>query len=482
SGDFDPMIDSYGRVLFTQWDHLQTDQFADDNPVDFTSEAAGAPLEPTPFELFPEPRFTTDPNFNAHRFNHFFPWQIREDGTDGEVLNHLGRHELHDYFANNLNTDDNLIEFIAAVSGRVNQNSILNMFHIEEDPQQAGRYFGVDAPEFETHSAGHIFYLDAPPTKNADQVEVIFVTPPDPAVSGHYREPLPLSNGRLLAVHTAQTAPEATSGPSIYDFRLRWLEKGSNGYYAAQGDFVTAVPAKTIQYWDPDQLVTYTGQLWELNPVEVRPRPRPTAAPNTIAPPEQQMFTAAGVSVAELQAYLEANGLALVISRNVTTRDDLDRQQPFNLRVAGADTQTVGAEGAVYEVAFMQFFQGDLIRGYGSESNVSAGRRVLARPLHDPAALEANVPVIGPAGSVVIAADGSMAAFVPANRALSWQLTDTAGEAVVRERYWLTFQPGEIRTCASCHGLNETDQGGQTTPQNPPQALFDLLTFWKNNP
>ena len=39
-----------------------------------------------------------------------------------------------------------------------------------------------------------------------------------------------------------------------------------------------------------------------------------------------------------------------------------------------------------------------------------------------------------------------MAAFVPARRAMTWQLTDPAGAPVVRERYWLTFQPGEIRT------------------------------------
>jgi len=37
-----------------------------------------------------------------------------------------------------------------------------------------------------------------------------------------------------------------------------------------------------------------------------------------------------------------------------------------------------------------------------------------------------------------------MAAIVPARRALSWQLTDTNGTGVVRERYWITFQPGEI--------------------------------------
>ena len=75
-----------------------------------------------------------------------------------------------------------------------------------------------------------------------------------------------------------------------------------------------------------------------------------------------------------------------------------------------------------------------------------------------------------------------MAALVPAERALTWHLTDGAGAPVVRERYWLTFQPGEIRLCTSCHGLNSLDQSdpGSPQPQNPPEALRTLLQWWKN--
>jgi hypothetical protein len=50
---------------------------------------------------------------------------------------------------------------------------------------------------------------------------------------------------------------------------------------------------------------------------------------------------------------------------------------------------------------------------------------------------------------------------------------------VVRERYWLSFQPGEIRVCASCHGLNSADQQGAGVPMNSPEALRTLLQFWK---
>jgi hypothetical protein len=81
--------------------------------------------------------------------------------------------------------------------------------------------------------------------------------------------------------------------------------------------------------------------------------------------------------------------------------------------------------------------------------------------------------------SVKVASDGSFAAFVPATRALSWQLTDTAGTGVVRERYWLSFQPGEVRVCTSCHGLSDKDQAGKLSPQNEPIALEGLLNLWK---
>jgi cytochrome c553 len=49
----------------------------------------------------------------------------------------------------------------------------------------------------------------------------------------------------------------------------------------------------------------------------------------------------------------------------------------------------------------------------------------------------------------------------------------------VRERNWITFQAGEMRTCASCHGTNTANQAGKKAPRNKPQALRDLLNYWK---
>jgi hypothetical protein len=71
--------------------------------------------------------------------------------------------------------------------------------------------------------------------------------------------------------------------------------------------------------------------------------------------------------------------------------------------------------------------------------------------------------------------------LVPTQRAMTWQLTDSQGKAVIRERNWLSFQPGEIRTCPVCHGINTTDQTGKVSAINKPEALRQMLIFLKNN-
>ena len=90
-----------------------------------------------------------------------------------------------------------------------------------------------------------------------------------------------------------------------------------------------------------------------------------------------------------------------------------------------------------------------------------------------PSSVSSNIP-----GSAKIAPDGSTAMLLPAGRAVTWQLTDETGEAVVRERYWLTFQAGEMRSCANCHGNNSVDQLNRPTVTNSPLALKTLLLDW----
>ena len=143
----------------------------------------------------------------------------------------------------------------------------------------------------------------------------------------------------------------------------------------------------------------------------------------------------------------------------------------------------------MYDVTHLQIFQADQLRAstwLDPEGNevVGKGRRALPRLLNAEAAVQANNGTTHdePAGSIRIAHDGSVAAFVPAGRALSWQLLNPNGEPVVRERYWLTFQPGEIRVCGSCHGVNKYDQAGNPAksqqPESVPVALDDLLRTW----
>ncbi|TWT42377.1 hypothetical protein RAS1_35080 [Phycisphaerae bacterium RAS1] len=511
SGDFSPIVDSFGRVIFTQWDHLQRDQQADSdaltppgNPLPYgtfnwTSEAADSvPLFGNRTEVFPEPRaarqdLLAGTNLNGHSFNHFFIWQMNEDGSDLEILNHLGRHELHGYIPAAFNDDPNIIDFYGQLP-RFNTQPIINMLQPKEDPAVGGRFFAIDAPEFQTHSCGQIVRIDAPPTLDADHISITYVThrdtsqpddTPGPNHSGLYRDPLMLSNGMLIASHTPETRADANTGGrpnpgSRYDLRLKSVGPLGNGYWGALAPLTPAIN-KTLSYWDPDVLVSYSGPLWQWQAVEVRPRPRPQRRVTPLPSVEAQVFAEAGVGVAALQDYLVANELALIVSRNVTTRDDFDLQQPFNLRVAGGGAQTVGAPGAIYDVESLQIVQGDQIRGLSYNNQPRPGRRVLAQYLHDENALAANLPATPgePPATVRVAADGSLAAFVPAGRALSWQLLDPSGTPVVRERNWLSFGAGEIRVCTSCHGLSQYDQAGQLPPANPPLALRELLDYWQ---
>jgi hypothetical protein len=294
------------------------------------------------------------------------------------------------------------------------------------------------------------------------------------------------SDGYMIASHTsyAQYAAGnigADNYPTTpYDFRLTFLVL-SNVFYMPNTLLTTGL-VNSVSYWSPDSLIWQTNKLWEFEPVEVIARHRPVPYSVPVPGPELAAFAAANVNVGAFQNYLRTHNLALIVSRDVTTRDKADHQQPFNLHVTGSSHQTIGKTGKIYDVAWQQFFQADQLRSlnYGNPATPRQGRRVLAQYLHDPSA--DNPPVsAAPVSSVQIGPDGSTAALVPARRALSWQLTDTNGVGVVRERYWLTFASGEIRSCTSCHGINVDTQNGQPAPTNTPLALISLLNYWKTN-
>jgi len=503
SGDFDPFVDSFGRILFSRWDHLQRDQQADADETEggttgtfnWSSEASDATPLPTRDEVFPEPRPSREDllegtNLEGHTFNHFLPWQIHPDGTGLEILNHMGRHELHSYFNRAINDDANVVEFIASGSGRTNPNSVGNLLQPAEDFEVPGTYYLTDAPEFGTHASGMIVSMFAPPSERPDLVTVTYETHPDtrtivadgdipPAThSGHYREPIVMGGGDLISVHTAETRGAANEGSREfpdprYDFRLKSIDR--SGPYAVAGSPLTSGLFKTVSYWDPDVLVQYSGELWELNPVEVVTRSAPPILTQDLAAPEQAILDQEGVSLASLRSWLVSRGLGMMVVRNATTRDALDRQQPFNLRVPGGE-ETLGTGGLVYDIGHLQLVQGDLIRGVGGSDSPSAGRRILSQFLHDVSVPNPPNPT-GPEGSVAIELDGSIAALVPAQRAMAWQITAPDGEPVIRERNWISFQPGEIRTCDGCHGVNHLNQAGEPAASNSPEALRSLLQY-----
>ncbi len=501
SGSFRPFVDSFGRVIFTRWDHLQRDQQSENSSYgtfNWASESGAAPTSAA-VDVFPEPRGDTATTFGL-RLNHFFPWMINQDGSAEETLNHVGRHELFAYFNRSLTNDATLTDFSdAATPPRPNANVAENWLQIAEDPTTPGRYFAIDAPEFYTHSSGQIISINGSPGTNPSNMLVDYQTPRSthdfhsgtvPAdFTGHYRNPLPLSNGGMVASWVAEPRLSANDGTranpiSRYKFRLYSLANGANGFRQTDPNgALTNGITKSVSWWDPDVRVTYNGPLWELSAVEVRARAVP---PNTAeaAPeaPEAQAFAAANVDLSAFQSFLAARGLGVLVSRNVTTRDVGDRQQPYNLRVPGG-VQSTANNGPSQDIKFMQFLQGDQIRGMGGASTPDRGRRVLAQPLHDANALlfmPASAPD-APPGSVRIASDGSVAAIVPAQRAMAWQSTDANGTPVVRERYWISVKPGEVRACGGCHGVNTSDQAGHAPAQNMPQALKDLLDYWRVN-
>jgi hypothetical protein len=311
-----------------------------------------------------------------------------------------------------------------------------------------------------------------------------------------YRNPVPLANGSLLAVHTPVTQYDSNSGTptapkSRYAFHLRMLVSNGTTMVPDSSLTVTSPQNVNLSYYAAGSLITYSGApLWELDPVEVidRTATKPAQLNSSIAAVEQSVFDEEGVHAPTYQNYLRNADLALVVGRNVTRRDAADRQQPFNLKVSWSTTQTVGAAGKIYDVGWMQFFQADALRAYTlNGANLNAppqpGRRLMPVALHGAALNEMPAAPGAPPGAVKLADDGSWAAVLPAGRALTWQLLDGAGtSSQVKERMEVTFAPGEVRTCAVCHGVNSHDQAGNLgVPVTKPTALRSVLQYWKVN-
>jgi hypothetical protein len=437
SGDFHPFVDSFGRIVFSRWDHLVQDRNATDDRLGNTTNGTFNYFDESttnydrayrPNETFPEPRtfdgvLLAQEKVQGNAFNSFLPWMQLEDGTGLEVLNHVGRHELFSNFRGSSFTNDpNLVQQFSPSQRLFSDPNFLNNFmHIREDPLHPGSYFGVDAPDFGTHSAGQILTLFGPPSANGEQMRITNITATatkGPNALGVYRNPLPLTDGSLVACFSPGAALDVNSGTaafpkSAYAFRLLTLTNNpATKLWNNATNLTPGLPNRSV-YWSGSTLVTHSNLFWELQPVEVVSRPVPTRLTAAVADVEARVLAEEGVDVPVLQSWLRSNNLALVISRNVTARDRADREQPFNLRVPGG-TQTLGTNtGRIYDIAYLQFMQADQLRGltFGT-TNPVPGRRVLAQPMHDPAATSFNIPH-NLTGASRLGPDGSQATFVP---------------------------------------------------------------------
>jgi hypothetical protein len=493
SGVFSPLVDSAGRIVFTKWDHLKRDQNATNPAYDaitFADESEGATSASTrgTAEFFPEPENPSapdhDPRIRDHDFNQFFPWEMNEDGSEEETLNHVGRHELGGAYGSGTFLDDeNLLYLFSqeSIANRYFMSGDGGLFHLREEPGAPGNFLATYAHEFDAATTGQIVRLEGRAGMNPESMRLLPLTALDfesAAAQDRFRNPVPMSDGTLVAVHlngVPRLENKGTLERPRYDASPRLAAlRAEGGTYVLAGNLTAGINAR-VTWYNPYALITFDGTLWELDPVEVAPRVRPARRTTPIPAPEVAAFASAGVEIRRMRAWLQERELAMIVSRNVTRRDRADFQQPFNLRVPqGVETRV--SAGRIYDVSRLQVFQADAIRAYRGVPDVG-GRRLLARPMHGP-----EVSVFAgstPAGSVGIASDGSFAAIVPALRALSWQLTDAAGTAVVRERNWVSLQPGEIRSCPACHGINTTDHLGRPPPENVPEALKALLLDWK---
>nr|WP_315484002.1 hypothetical protein [uncultured Undibacterium sp.] len=509
SGAFNPVIDHFGRVVFTRWDHLQQDQLADRDrdafrngvalpfkSFNYADETAKAKQLDSRQEIFPESRVGSESAYgpvHAFRSNFFSIWQIDQDGANEETINHAGLHELSfGYLTPSFMQDKNLSKRTREELHR-NQLALRReggIFHLREDPLEHGVFFGINARESASFTTDSIIKINARPDINPEQMQIIAVTridKTDNLKDGRYRNPLPLSDGKLIASHTSnQLPPEPET--NLRDLRLKWLQAYPSSQHFTAGTPLTKGIRKSLSWWDGDQLKRFQGELWELDPVEVKTRKRhPTRTPQ-LESPERSIFQEEQIDEIALRKWLEQHQLALIITRNQTSRDRADLQQPYNLQVPRG-TKTISSlnpEGKLYAIQHFQILQAEQIRGYTDRP----GRRHIAQAIKDfhpmnlktasqskqPTSIDNNE---NSRSSVVIAKDGSSAAFVPAARALTWQTTDPQGNPVVRERNWISFKAGEIRVCASCHGVNHRDQANFPAPMNKPEALRELLARWK---
>ena len=299
-------------MIFTRWDHLQRDQQADGSPANgyqpltFDSEAQGATQRASQLEVFPESRLGMNSAYgpvNNFTFNLFTPWQMNQDGTSELTMNHIGRHELmFGYLEPSFSGDAALKDYTdsSIIANRKYIRMDGGIFHIREDPRAAGIYYGIYAREFGSMTSSQIVRFTGAPSLNAEQMTITDATPADTTgtglAGGRYRNPLPLSTGQMVAVYTSSRVVEKGIA-----FRLHQLKSLGGDTFEAGSPLTTGI-SKTVTWWSPDDAKTYSGALWELEPVEVVARARPMAQTSALEQPERNIFNQEGVSESAFRA------------------------------------------------------------------------------------------------------------------------------------------------------------------------------------
>jgi hypothetical protein len=533
SGAFTPLTDSCGRTLVSSWDHLQSDIYTfgtnGRHSWNLTDESADAPFAEQ-FEYFPSPIDHADPRvlsihpeygqLKTHKIKLFFLWELKDirafNGQvhtrlgGAETINHIGRHQLDFFFEPSFIRAQSGLSDFSHPFGRARSLED-GIMYAAEDPTEAGTFFFTDAQHFQKNGAGRLLKIRARCTASAEGAFPVGITPRDVDRLGAYRDPLPLSDGQLVAVYTATEADTRDAGSA------------AGGVFTTQPNYVFSLVSMVPQgdIYEPGaplvsgigrhvelfgvhfaNRTSYDGAFSLIDPVEVRPRN--PVAPHSIGLPAtvETAFAQAGVSAGEFVDWLRERELAVLVVNNVTSRNADDEQQPYNLladteRGLGAASIKASRPTPVWPVRYLQIFEGVArrVNGFfgGADGtapsippvDLVAGRRVVASPYADATGLSdvatsavGRDPALRPA-SVRIALDGSVAAVVPAGRAFSYQLTDAAGFPIVTERVWLTARPGEIVACGSCHAPDTVDQAGREQQTNVPIALTELLGRYK---
>ncbi|MCG8456022.1 MAG: hypothetical protein MI919_07050, partial [Holophagales bacterium] len=109
---------------------------------------------------------------------------------------------------------------------------------------------------------------------------------------------------------------------------------------------------------------------------------------------------------------------------------------------------------------------------------------------------EWNDPDTAFLGTAPIHGDGSFAVVVPVDTPLTWEVVDSSGQVIVRERFGAELRRGELRQCAGCHAPHDGTTGSTTnfaldSPTNltnenidlDGNGVFDLVeSLCENNP